>query len=403
MTSLRLLFYTHAPEVSGAERSLLSIAQAAQDRGHMVLLAAPPGPITEGAAACGVSVAAMPPLALGYTRNPMTLARYLAGAAGPSLALARLTRAYRPHIVHANSARAGLVAAAALRLAPPRPRPRLVVHTRDAFRAGLLSRLTARTVSHEAAAIVAISRYAAHGLGRSATVRVLHNAIDLSRYQRDEQAGAALRVRLGLMTPETPLLALVGQISPWKGQADALEALARVRAAGVQAHLMIAGSPKFVGKGRRYDNGAYQAALVARAGQADLRGHVHFLGEAPDPTPIYSAASALLVPSWAEPFGRVVIEAMACGCPVIATAAGGVPEIITDGSDGLLVPPRDPLALSAAILALLHDPDLARRLRENGCCTAMARFGLEAYMATLEDIWISTAGSHGTQQWSSRQ
>lgn len=385
MTSLRLLFYTHAPEVSGAERSLLSIAQAAQDRGHTVLLAAPLGAITEGAAACGVSVAAMPPLALGYTRNPMTLARYLAGAAGPSLALARLTRAYRPHIVHANSARAGLVAAAALRLAPPRPRPRLVVHTRDAFRAGLLSRLTARTVSHEAAAIVAISRYAAHGLGRPATVRVLHNAIDLSRYQRDEQAGAALRVRL--MTPETPLLALVGQISPWKGQADALEALARVRAAGVQAHLMIAGSPKFVGKGRRYDNGAYQAALVDRAGQADLRGHVHFLGETPDPTPIYSAASALLVPSWAEPFGRVVVEAMACGCPVIATAAGGVPEIITDGSDGLLVPPRDPLALSAAILALLGDTALQERLRQNGRRTAAARFGLDAYMTALQEIW----------------
>lgn len=389
MTSLWLLFYTHAPEVSGAERSLLSIAQAAQDRGHTVLLAAPTGAVTEGAAACGVAVAAMPPLALGYTRNPVTLAGYLVGAAGPSLALARLTRAYRPHIVHANSARAGLVAAAALRLAPPPIRPRLVVHTRDAFRAGLLSRLTARTVSHEAAAIVAISRYAAHGLGRSAAVRVLHNAIDLSRYQRDEQAGAALRVRLGL-APEVPLLAVVGQISPWKGQADALEALARVRASGMPAHLMIAGSPKFVGRGRRYDNQAYLTALIDRAGQPDLRGYIHFLGETPDPTPLYSAASALLVPSWAEPFGRVVVEAMACGCPVIATAAGGVPEIISDGSDGLLAPPRDPAALSAAILVLLHDRELTERLRANARRTVSARFDLGPYMARLEGIWAST-------------
>lgn len=390
MTSLRLLFYTHAPEVSGAEHSLLSIAQAAQGRGHTVLLAAPHGPITEAAVACGVSVAAMPHLALGYTRNPMTLARYLAGAAGPSLALARLTRAYHPHIVHANSARAGLVAAAALRLV--QPRPQLVVHTRDAFRAGVLSRLTARTVSHEAAAIVAISRYAAHGLGRFAPVRVLHNAIDLDRYRRDEQAGAALRVRLSL-APEAPLLAVVGQISPWKGHADALEALARVRASCGETHLVIAGSPKFVGKGRRYDNEAYQRDLLTRSGHPDLRGHVHFLGETPDPTPLYSAASALLVPSWAEPFGRVVIEAMACGCPVIATAAGGVPEIVTDGSDGLLVPPRNPPALSAAVLALLGDPALARRLGEQGRRTATTRFGLAAYMADLEAIWTSAAGA----------
>ena len=386
MTPLRLLFYTHAPEVSGAERSLLSIAQAAQGRGHTVLLSAPAGAVTECAAACGVAVAIMPPLSLGYTRNPVTLAGYLVGAARPSLALARLIRVYRPQIVHANSARAGLVAAAALRLV--QPRPRLVVHTRDALRGGALSRLTARAISHEAAAIVAISRYAAQGLGRSARVRVLHNAIDLSRYQRDQAAGAALRARLGV-APEAPLLAVVGQISPWKGQADALEALARVRASGVQAHLMIAGSPKFVGRGRRYDNQAYQAALMDRAGQSDLRGYIHFLGETPDPTPIYSAASALLVPSWAEPFGRVVVEAMACGCPVIATAAGGVPEIISDGRDGLLAPPRDASALSAAILVLLYDQELTERLRANARRTVVARFDIDPYMARLEGIWSS--------------
>jgi hypothetical protein len=113
-----------------------------------------------------------------------------------------------------------------------------------------------------------------------------------------------------------------------------------------------------------------------------------------DASAIYAAADVLLVPSWAEPFGRVVIEAMSARCPVIATAAGGIPEIIEHGVDGLLVPPIDPVALAHASLRVLGDPALRQRLVSNGMRRVAGRFSLDGYMQQLTAIW-ETACSRG--------
>jgi glycosyltransferase involved in cell wall biosynthesis len=267
----------------------------------------------------------------------------------------------------------------------------------------VLNRLAATIISRDADAVVAISHYAARGLlAVNGKIQVLHNAIILDRYRRDGAAGARFRAQHSLPA-DAPLLAVVAQLTPWKGQMDALEAFARVRRAHPRAHLAIAGAAKFTGKHRRYDTTAFRDALVARAGQPDLRGYVHFVGDIADDfsgdvadvAAVYAAADLLVVPSWAEPFGRVVIEALAAECPVVATAAGGIPEILTHGEDGWLVPPRDPEALAEGIATLLADPALRMRLARAGLHTVRRRFALSDYaekLGSIQDAVLARAG-----------
>jgi glycosyltransferase involved in cell wall biosynthesis len=129
---------------------------------------------------------------------------------------------------------------------------------------------------------------------------------------------------------------------------------------------MLVGSIKFADRATRYDNHAYQAELERLVGELGLEGAVIFAGQQPDVPTIMRAVDAILLPSWEEPFGRVVAEGMAAGRPVIATTVGGPAETIADGRTGLLAPPKEPAAWAAAITRLLDDPAFARRLGAAG-------------------------------------
>jgi glycosyltransferase involved in cell wall biosynthesis len=388
---VRILFYNHAPELGGAERSLLAIMDRARDAGHEILFCAPPGPLTDAVRHLQVLARPVHEFEVGYTRAPWTMAKYLGRLLLPVHDLTQAAEQFRPELIHANTPRSGLVAAQAVGLL--RRRPALVVHVRDSLRHGRSDWLVSMVIGSRADAIVAISHFVAESLQiERQKVRVLHNAIDLQQYAYDAAKGHDLRRLLGI-APEVPLLAVAGQITPWKGQLEAMEALSQVRRRLPMAHLLIAGSVKFTGSHRRYDNPAYYRELVARSTRADIAGHVHMSGEV-EASAIYSAADVLLVPSWAEPFGRVVIEAMSARCPVVATAAGGIPEIIEHEVEGLLGPPRDPVALAHASLRVLGDPALRQQLVSNGSRSVAGRFSLDGYMQQLTAIWIA-ACSHG--------
>jgi glycosyltransferase involved in cell wall biosynthesis len=92
-------------------------------------------------------------------------------------------------------------------------------------------------------------------------------------------------------------------------------------------------------------------------------------------------------PTRAEPFGKAVIEAMAAGCPVVASRVGGVPEIVSDPSLGTLIPPDDPQMLAEAILGYLCDAEGARRTGAAGCRHVMEEFGLERMVQRLQDLY----------------
>jgi glycosyltransferase involved in cell wall biosynthesis len=175
-----------------------------------------------------------------------------------------------------------------------------------------------------------------------------------------------LRAGLGL---DGSVLAFAGRLGPQKAVGVLLDALADAR----EVTLVIAG------------DGPERATLERRAGELGLGSRVRFLGSVPreEVLRLFGAADASVLPSAWENFPHTVVEALAVGCPVIATAVGGVPEVVQDGVNGLLVPPGDPEALRDGIRRFFSDGELRRRLAE-AAAASVAGHTEEAVFAAIE-------------------
>lgn len=343
-----------------------------------LVVACPEGPLAEAVSALGVRCRRLRGTAGSLRLHP----RHTPWAAGElargSHELLGVVRAEAPDLLHANSFRAGLVAAPVARLTG---RP-LAAHAHDILPAGLASRAVVRTIDWGARVWLANSRHTERSvrlLGARKVARVVLNPVDLRRFDPGIASQAEARARIGVATAG-PVLAVVGQITPWKGQDVAIRALARLVPEWPELRLVIAGSAKFTAEATRFDNRAYLAELEGLARRLGVTSNVVFLRERGDVPLVMRAADAVLVPSWEEPFGLVVIEAMALEVPVVATAVGGPSEVIVDGQSGLLAPPRDPERWAAAVARLLADPDWRAALGRRGADRARAEFSLPAYV-----------------------
>jgi glycosyltransferase involved in cell wall biosynthesis len=183
------------------------------------------------------------------------------------------------------------------------------------------------------------------------------------------------------------VLGVVAQLSPWKGQDTAIEALRLLVARGIDAHLLLIGSAKFVAKATRFDNEAYVARLRALVAEAGLDKRVSWLGEREDVPELMRALDVLLMPSWEEPFGRSLIEAMALGVPVAATNVGGPPEILEDGREGYLLAPREPAAWAEAIARIAASPALASEMGRAGRLRVEQSFTVGVHVAAMMDVY----------------
>ncbi|MFI5346394.1 MAG: glycosyltransferase [Elusimicrobiota bacterium] len=135
-------------------------------------------------------------------------------------------------------------------------------------------------------------------------------------------------------------------------------------------------------------SGPEEARLLDSVKRMGLQGKVVFLGQRADALPLLKALDVYVQSSWGEGMGSVLIEAAACGVPIAATSAGGIPEVVESSRTGLLVPPRSPEELAAAILRLADDRGLARRLAEEGL-RRLPNFGLSRMAADMEKIYDS--------------
>jgi glycosyltransferase involved in cell wall biosynthesis len=183
------------------------------------------------------------------------------------------------------------------------------------------------------------------------------------------------------------LLGVVAQLSPWKGQDTAIEALRLLCEQGVDAHLLLIGSAKFVARATRFDNEAYVARLRMLVAEAGIEDRVSWLGEREDVPDLMCALDVLLLPSWEEPFGRALIEAMALGVPVVSTNVGGPPEILEDGREGYLIAPRDPGAWAAAIRRIADSESGAAEMGRAGRLNVQRRFTVEHHLTAMLDVY----------------
>jgi glycosyltransferase involved in cell wall biosynthesis len=302
-----------------------------------------------------------------------------------AVAVRRLSAAADADVVHANSIRAGIVTAGARLLgAPP-----TLVHVRDRLPPGRAASLSLATIVRGNDLVVANSRYTAASMPARPSIRVVSNPVDLDRFDARRADRDGVRASLNLRD-DRAVLAVIAQITPWKGQDDAIRLTRLLRDRGHRVRLLVVGAATFVGDATRYDNRAYRARLDRLVDELGLRDDVVFTGQREDVPAVLSATDVLLVPSWEEPFGRTVIEGMAMGVPVVATSAGGPAEIVTHGDDGVLVAPRRPDLWAEAVGDLLARPQRRAEIAQRGRRTA-ATFGRDRHVAAIVELYRELA------------
>ena len=290
-------------------------------------------------------------------------------------ALGALLRRERPALVYlANGVRANLdgVIAARLRRVP------VVCHEKALGSFGPLERLASRWID---ACVCMTDEIAAHCRARRLRPRrliTIHDGIDTRRFAPG--GGAAIRREFGIPA-DAPLAGIVGHIQDWKGQHLVVEAVARARRRFAELRCLVVG-----GVHRR--GVEYAAYLRERIAAPDLAGHVILTGARDDVPACLDAMDvaihASVVP---EPFGRVLIEAMALGRAVIAPREGGPLAVVVDGETGLLVAPRDADALADALATLLADPARRVAMGHAGRSRVDAVFDIRHHVAAMEALF----------------
>ena len=346
----------------GAERTLehLLMSEAAEAwQWRLVFLE--DGPMVEQYRSAGLEVEVVP---AGRLRQPH---RVIASVAR----LRRGMREWRPSLVLSWMPKAHLYAGPAAVLARTRcvwyqhdfPSPRGVFERTHALipADGVIA--TSKTVAAAQRAIRPSRRTIAVPPG-----------VDLERFTPGDVAEA--RRNTGL-PPGVPIVGMVARLQRWKGVHVLIEALPRLvdLVPDVQAVIVGGDDPQ---------DPNHAEWLARRATELGMADRVRFAGFHADPVPWMRAMDVVVNASRNEPFGLTVIEAMALGKPVVAVAEGGPTEVITDGEDGMLVPPGDPAALAEAVARCLNDRELALRIGQAAARRA-ADFSSAAYARRLMD------------------
>jgi len=206
----------------------------------------------------------------------------------------------------------------------------------------------------------------------SERITVRHNAVN--PFARPSANAVEAARKSIACSRKTPLLVMVSRLSHEKGHIDVLDALAILKRNGVVFHLVV------VGEG--FERGAIERARE----DLGLMEDVTLTGHQDDVRPYLAMAALYLMPSHSEGSPNSLLEAMTAGVPCVASNVGGIPEIMTNESTGLLTPPRDPEALAAAIGRLLSNPALAASLAANALAETR-RFSPDAYHAALVRIY----------------
>lgn len=186
-------------------------------------------------------------------------------------------------------------------------------------------------------------------------IELIHPGVEVDEIALRLGGGMGIRRKLGL--GDSPTVGIVGRLQPWKGQDLFLRAAAKVARSRPEARFVVIGGA-ILGWEEGYP--ASLERLVHRT--PELHGRVHFVGHQEDVYPWYDALDVVVHASYGEPFGLVLVEAMALGRPLVATGEGGPTEIIEDEKSGLLVAPGDETAMAESVLRILGDSKLADRL-----------------------------------------
>jgi glycosyltransferase involved in cell wall biosynthesis len=278
--------------------------------------------------------------------------------------LSRLVKQLKPDILHAHDPHGVAMSAMALSMSTELVKPPLVASRRVDFRirGNTLSRWKYRQVDCFICASDAIRQILIEdGVAAERAVTV-HEGIDIGRVE----AAPPANLHEELWLPHhAPIVGNVAALVPHKGQRHLIESAVLVVRQVPDTRFVIAGE------------GELRPALERAIKEHHLEKHVLLAGFRPDVLSVHKAFDIFAMSSVTEGLGTSLLDAMACAKPVVATSAGGIPEVVVDGETGFLVPPRDHEAMAAALVKLLRDEDLRRRMGQAGLARVRRKFSAE--------------------------
>jgi glycosyltransferase involved in cell wall biosynthesis len=358
IAEMKILQISSARSLGGGERHLIDLTNSLARRGHDLYVAlVPDSPsLSELKALPSQNILKLP------LRNSLDI--------GSALTMSRFVLSNQIEIIHAHRARDYPLAALAAR---QNGSARLVITRHVLFPLGRIHRLVLR----RAGRVIAVSQAVADSLVAQAIfspekIVVIHNGIDIERFARKQPEDLDRRTRFRV--------GIVGELSPIKGQDDFLKAASIISATRDDVDFIIAGEDAS-------RSGENRTRLERMIDELELRQRVRITGWAEGVAQLLSSFDVLVSASHSESFGIAMIEAMACGVPVVASATGGAQEIIDEDETGCLVPVANAEALAKSITELLNDRNRRQRLATNALQAVRERFSLERMVDLTEQVY----------------
>jgi L-malate glycosyltransferase len=385
---LKILFHNHTSQVSGAERVLLTIlAGLNRNRFEAVLVCPTGGQLQREARALNVDCADVAQLNARFTWKIGALIRYFLSFVSAIFQVRARVREVDPDLVHANSVRAGLVVSAATAgLGIP-----IVWHVHDLLPKHPLSTcIRLFTLMRPPFRVVVVANAAAdrfkgkllRRFPKRVRVTVVYNSV--AAKLPSKSGSVSIRKELRIRSSDR-LIGIVGNLSPVKGQLELIRAFAKVRQRFPNLALLVVGAALF----NRGDG--YERQLSAEVRALGLDHCVRFLGQRSDVPAIMAALDLLVMNSRSEAFPLVALEGMTAGVPVLATAVGGLTELITHEKNGWLVPLGDEEKLVEGMASLLERPQSSAAIATCARQCVIRNFPAHKFISRIETIYTESA------------
>jgi glycosyltransferase involved in cell wall biosynthesis len=362
LTSRLLAISNHADMLGGGEHSFIDLLCHLPDTWQAVAIVPDEGELTQRLRRSGLETHILPLPPIQFRNFFKMLASIEAHR--------RLFKRLRPNIIYANGSRAALYGSIVGRiLGIP-----IVWHCRvantDPYLDPLLVKLNNKIVANSKATA---ARFSTHFKKR---IQVIYNGVNIQWLRKKNLQEP------GLINDEWKVILTVARVSKWKRHDLVLAAFEELAGDNPKTHLVFLGA-----KDKREPD--WWEFLSSKTKQSRFSERIHWVGQVEDVRPWLRAALMMVLASENEPFGRVLVEAMACGVPVIAARSGGVPEIVNHGQEGLLVTPGNVKELSGSMVRLLTDEVLREHLSKSARQKA-ERFSLESHIAGMVQVFEET-------------
>ncbi|PIG94084.1 glycosyltransferase family 4 protein [Gloeocapsopsis sp. IPPAS B-1203] len=374
---MKILFLDQSGKLGGAELCLLDIAKPYKDSCLVGLFA--DGSFKELLQQHNIPVQILTTQSI-QVRKESTFLQSLGSISSIAPLIAQVARLARDYdVIYTNTQKALIVGA----LASVLTRRPLVYHLHDILSTDHFSstnRYLAVTVANRCASLVIANSQATQAAfiaagGRADMTHVVYNGFDIRNYQQHQLHSEQVCNQLGLAGKF--LVGHFSRLSPWKGQHILLAALAQCPENVVAI---------FVGDAL-FGEEDYVQQIHQQVTELQLEKRVKFLGFRSDVIPLMNACDLVTHTSIApEPFGRVIVEAMLCGRPVVAAQAGGAVELVETGKTGWLVPPGEPTQLASVIVSCLNQPEKTAAIAYQGQLAANQRFDLQVIEQQLTQL-----------------